>query len=76
MWEVIQYHLSNLDIPIFCFVASIRSKKFNLKLTFNLDDSLFQQVEGITFYDRSDMFIFNEGESKQPTLLRFEYRLR
>ncbi len=39
-----------------------------------LDPKLFKQPEGITFQKNGDMFIANEGQTKNSTLLRFNYR--
>lgn len=39
-----------------------------------LDPELFNQPEGLTFSENGDLFITNEGQEKQPTLLRFNYK--
>jgi hypothetical protein len=39
-----------------------------------LNPELFNKAEGITFLDNGDMIITNEGQNKNPTLLRFNYR--
>ncbi|MFN8241237.1 MAG: SdiA-regulated domain-containing protein [Bacteroidales bacterium] len=38
-----------------------------------LDRDIFRKAEGITFNSRGDMFISNEGDGKQATILRFRY---
>ena len=38
-----------------------------------LDRDLFTQPEGIAFFSSGDMLISNEGDKKQPTILRFKY---
>jgi len=39
-----------------------------------LDPDQFNKAEGIAFFDNGDMIITNEGQDKQPTLLRFNYK--
>ena len=39
-----------------------------------LNPALFNKAEGITFLENGDMLISNEGQSKKPTVLRFNYR--
>jgi hypothetical protein len=39
-----------------------------------LDPILFNQPEGIAFFDNGDMLISNEGGDKYPTILRFNYK--
>ncbi len=39
-----------------------------------LDPTMFNKAEGITFYDNGDMLITNEGQDKKPTVLYFKYR--
>lgn len=39
-----------------------------------LDPTMFNKAEGITFYDNGDMLITNEGQGKNPTVLYFKYR--
>jgi uncharacterized protein YjiK len=39
-----------------------------------LNPDIFNKAEGITFLDNGDMIITNEGQNKNPTLLRFNYR--
>ena len=38
-----------------------------------LNPDIFNQPEGITFLKNGDMLISNEGQNKNPTLLRFNY---
>ena len=38
-----------------------------------LDETMFNKAEGITFFENGDMLITNEGQDKNPTLLRFNY---
>lgn len=38
-----------------------------------LNRDLFTQPEGIAFFSNGDMLISNEGDKKQPTILRFRY---
>lgn len=46
----------------------------NIKDIVRLDPALFKQPEGIAFFGNRDMLISNEGQNRQPTLLRFNYR--
>ena len=50
---------------------------FNLNGTLEgieqLNPLLFNKAEGISFFENGDMLISNEGQSKKPTLLRFNY---
>lgn len=39
-----------------------------------LNPTMFNKAEGITFYENGDMLITNEGQDKKPTLLHFKYR--
>ena len=39
-----------------------------------LNPKLFNKAEGITFFENGDMLITNEGQDKNPTLLRFNYK--
>lgn len=39
-----------------------------------LDPTLFNKSEGITFYENGDMLISNEGQDKKPSLLFFKYK--
>ena len=40
-----------------------------------LNPTMFNKAEGITFYENGDMLITNEGQDKKPTLLFFKYKL-
>jgi uncharacterized protein YjiK len=39
-----------------------------------LNPTMFNKAEGITFYENGDMLITNEGQDKKPTLLYFKYK--
>ena len=39
-----------------------------------LNPVMFNKAEGIAFFENGDMLITNEGQSKLPTLLRFNYK--
>lgn len=39
-----------------------------------LNPTMFNKAEGITFFENGDMLITNEGQDKKPTLLRFKYK--
>lgn len=39
-----------------------------------LNPTIFNKAEGITFYDNGDMLITNEGQDSKPTVLHFQYR--
>lgn len=39
-----------------------------------LNPTMFNKAEGITFYENGDMLITNEGQDQKPTLLLFKYR--
>jgi hypothetical protein len=40
-----------------------------------LDPEKFNSPEGITFFDKGDLLISNEGEASPPNSLRFNYKL-
>lgn len=46
----------------------------NIELIEKLDPELFKMPEGITFIKNGDMLISNEGQNKNPTILRFNYK--
>jgi hypothetical protein len=46
----------------------------NIEYLERLDPDMFNQPEGITFLKNGDMLISNEGQDKNPTLLRFNYK--
>ena len=60
------------------------SGAINLLLVFNidgtveqieqLDPKLFNKAEGITFSEKGDLFISNEGEDNSATILRFDFQ--
>ncbi|MFZ0280628.1 MAG: hypothetical protein WAL29_03190 [Bacteroidales bacterium] len=62
------YVLSSDDKMLFTFTDS-----GTIKGIFNLDRALFNQPEGITFLENRDLLISNEGQNRNPTLLRFNY---
>jgi hypothetical protein len=39
-----------------------------------LKNKLFPQAEGISFFSNGDMLISNEGNDKEGTILRFNYK--
>jgi hypothetical protein len=39
-----------------------------------LNPEIFNQAEGLTFFENGDMLISNEGQDKKPTLLKFNYK--
>ncbi len=39
-----------------------------------LDSAMFNKAEGIAFAGNGDLFISNEGQGKNPTILRFNYQ--
>ena len=63
------YLLSASDHLFFIFNMSGSIEHIEL-----LDRDIFNKAEGITFLDNGDMLITNEGQNKEPTLLRFNYR--
>jgi hypothetical protein len=65
------YMLSAVDHALFIF--SPEGKTVHIEL---LDPELFNKAEGIAFLDNGDLLISNEGQSKKPTLLRFNYQLK
>ncbi len=46
----------------------------NIEHIEKLNPFLFNQPEGITFFENGDMLISNEGKNRKATLLRFNYR--
>jgi uncharacterized protein YjiK len=62
------YVLSSDDKMLFVYSSG------TIKNIVNLDRTLFNQPEGITFLDNRDLLISNEGQNRNPTLLRFNYR--
>jgi hypothetical protein len=65
------YLLSAPDHMLFIFNPS--GKLVYLE---RLDPVLFNQAEGISFFDNGDMLITNEGQHNKPTVLRFNYRAK
>jgi hypothetical protein len=39
-----------------------------------INPDMFNQAEGLTFFENGDMLISNEGQDKYPTLLKFNYK--
>lgn len=63
------YVLSATDHCLFMF--NMNGKLENTK---QLDPILFNKSEGLSFFPNGDLIISNEGQARQPTLLRFNYR--
>ncbi|MBA7531382.1 hypothetical protein ES705_23594 [subsurface metagenome] len=63
------YLLSASDHLLFIF-----GMNGNIEHIEQLNPVMFNQAEGITFFENGDMLITNEGQDKKPTLLRFNYR--
>lgn len=61
--------LSGPDQLFFIF-----SPQGNIEHIEPLNPELFNQPEGLGFLENGDLFISNEGQDKQPTLLRFNYK--
>jgi hypothetical protein len=62
------YLISGMEKLLFIF-----DTKGNIEYIAKLDKDLFNQPEGITFLKNGDMLISNEGQNKNPKLLRFNY---
>jgi uncharacterized protein YjiK len=65
------FMLSAVDHALFIF--SPEGKLQHIEV---LDPELFNKAEGIAFLDNGDLLISNEGQSKKPTLLRFNYQAK
>jgi uncharacterized protein YjiK len=63
------YIISSSDHLLFIF-----DMNGDIKHIEQLNPFMFNQAEGITFFENGDMLISNEGKDKKPTLLRFNYR--
>ncbi len=61
--------LSASDYLLFIF-----NMKGDIEHIEQLNPTMFNKAEGITFYENGDMLITNEGQDKKPTLLFFKYR--
>lgn len=61
--------ISAPDYMLFIFSADWTLEHLEL-----LDPALFNQAEGLAFYENGDLLISNEGQDKKATLLRFNYR--
>ena len=46
----------------------------NLEMIESLNPVLFNKAEGLSFFPNGDLMISNEGQTHQPTLLRFNYK--
>lgn len=62
------YVLSATDHALFIF-----NEAGVLQHIEQLDPTLFNKSEGITFFPNGDMIISNEAQTKKPTLLKFDY---
>jgi len=62
------YLISGVEKLLFVF-----DRNGKIEFMAKLDKDLFNQPEGITFLKNGDMLISNEGENKNPRLLRFNY---
>ncbi len=62
------YVLSGIDHCLFIF-----NTKGEIEHIEQLDSTLFNKAEGISFFSNGDMIITNEGQAHQPTLLKFSY---
>ncbi len=65
------YLLSASDYLLFVF-----DFKGKIEYIEELDQVLFNKAEGISFFENGDMLITNEAQGKQPTLLRFNYKVK
>lgn len=63
------YVLSATDHCLFIF--NMNNKLEEIK---QLSPTLFNKPEGLSFFQNGDIMISNEGQSNQPTLLRFNYQ--
>jgi hypothetical protein len=61
--------LSAEDHLLFIF-----NRKGKIEHIEQLNPEIFNQAEGLTFFENGDMLISNEGQNKKPTLLRFNYK--
>lgn len=60
--------LSASDHLLFIF-----NKVGDIKHIKQLNPTVFNKAEGVTFHDNGDMLITNEGQDKKPTILFFKY---
>jgi uncharacterized protein YjiK len=63
------YLISSSDHLLFIFNANGTIEYIEL-----LNPYIFNNSEGISFFENGDMLIANEGHGKSPTLLRFNFR--
>jgi hypothetical protein len=61
--------LSAVDQMLFVF-----NPDGTIEYIVRLDPVIFNMPEGITFFENGDMLISNEGQNKNATLLRFNYK--
>lgn len=55
------------------YMLFIFSSDWTLEHLELLNPALFNQAEGLAFYENGDLLISNEGQDKKATLLRFHY---
>ena len=65
------YVLSGSELLLFVF-----DTRGTIESVIPLGQDLFTQPEGIAFERNGDMLISNEGQKKNPTILRFRYLTR
>ncbi len=63
------YMLSDVDNMIMVY-----SPQGKLEYAEVLDEDDFRKAEGMSFFPNGDLLISNEGDGKEPTLLRFNYK--
>ncbi|MDF2447601.1 MAG: hypothetical protein K0R26_105 [Bacteroidota bacterium] len=63
------YVLSASDHCLFIF-----NMNGKLEETKQLDPNMFNKPEGLSFFSNADLIISNEGQTRVPTLLRFNYQ--
>jgi uncharacterized protein YjiK len=63
------YLLSAVDHLLFIFDMNGKIKQIE-----KLNPVLFNKAEGISFFDNGNMIITNEGQNRNPTVLRFSYK--
>ena len=63
------YVLSNADHMLLIYSEAGKLIAVNL-----LDKELYNKPEGISFFENGDLLITNEGQDKQPTLFRLDYK--
>lgn len=71
----ISIHPKTQDLYVLCaidYLFLIYNSAGELKDLKLLDKKRYPQAEGITFYENGELFISNEGQNGQPTLIRFK----